>query len=75
MNWVKASASNWNGNCVELSWEKAAASYANGDCVEVAHCDRVHIGDSKHREAGYHTVTREAFSVLLGDIKAGRFDL
>ena len=70
--WRKASASNWNGNCVELAWHKASASTANGQCVEVAHCDQVHVRDSKRPEGGHLTVTREAFGRFLADLKAAR---
>ena len=35
--WVKASASTTNGNCVKVAWRKASASGGNGgNCVEVA---------------------------------------
>lgn len=52
--WRKASASNWNGNCVELAVQPAA----------------VLIRDSKRPEDGHLTVTREAFSRFLADLRA-----
>lgn len=58
--WRKASASNYNGGCVEVAPNLAGV---------------VAIRDSKRPEGGAHVVGRAAFAVFLADAKEGRYDL
>lgn len=58
--WRKASASNYNGGCVEIA--------ANLPGV-------VAIRDSKRPEGGAHVVGRAAFAAFLADAKDGRYNL
>lgn len=57
--WRKASASSYNGGCVEVA--------ANLPGV-------VALRDSKRPEGGAHVVSRAAFAAFLTDLKAGRYD-
>jgi len=58
--WRKASASNYNGGCVEVA----------GNLPGV-----VAIRDSKRPAGGAHVVSRAAFASFLADAKDGRYDL
>ena len=58
--WRKASASNYNGGCVEVA----------GNLPEV-----VAIRDSKRPEGGAHVIGRAAFASFLADAKEGRYNL
>lgn len=57
--WRKASASQNNGNCVEV----ARAGQLAG------------VRDTKNREAGHLTVPAAEFDAFLAGVKAGEFDL
>ena len=58
--WRKASASNYNGGCVEVA--------ANLPGV-------VAIRDSKRPEGGAHVIGRAAFASFQADAKEGRYNL
>ena len=62
-----------------LIWRKASRSASNGGgCVEVGRSHTapvVGIRDTKSRERGQLTVTRETWQRFMAAIKAGRFDL
>ena len=58
--WRKATASNYNGGCVEIA--------ANLPGV-------VAIRDSKRPDGGAHVVSRAAFASFLADAREGRHDL
>ncbi len=58
--WRKASASSYNGGCVEVA--------ANLEGI-------VAVRDSKRPEGGAHVVPRAAFAAFLADLKAGRYDI
>ncbi|MET7994288.1 DUF397 domain-containing protein [Amycolatopsis sp. NPDC005232] len=46
-------------------WRTSSYSTANSNCVEVAVAERVSVRDTKNREAGQLTVSREAWQGAL----------
>lgn len=56
--WVKSSASNPNGECVEMrkhltgDWHKSSASNPSGSCVEARQADGVQVRDTKYAARG-----------------------
>ncbi|WP_349261487.1 DUF397 domain-containing protein [Actinocrinis sp.] len=51
-------------------WRKSSFSTGQNDCVEVAATQAgVLVRDSKNREAGFLTVSRNAWAKLLYEIK------
>lgn len=57
-------------------WKKSARSGGNGNCVEVATNlpEGVAVRDSKNREGGTLTFTREEWSAFVDGAKNGEFD-
>lgn len=53
MKWVKASASAYNGSCVEVAWHKATRSGYSGNCVEVGYTKSSHSESGNCVEAGH----------------------
>ncbi|WP_242901055.1 DUF397 domain-containing protein [Actinomadura terrae] len=77
VSWRKSSRSDSEGgNCVELAaWQKSARSDASGgDCVEVAMGAVIALRDSKDPDGPRLELGRRAFGVLIGEIRAGRYD-
>ena len=58
--WRKATASAYNGGCVEVA--------ANVPGVAA-------VRDSKRPEGGAHVVDRDAFARFLVDVQGGRYDI
>ena len=58
--WRKASASAYNGGCVEVA--------ANLPGVTA-------VRDSKRPEGGAHVIARAAFAKFLVDVQGGRYDI
>jgi hypothetical protein len=58
LNWIKASASDTQGQCVEMA----------GDS------DTVHVRDSKNKQAPALTFTKDEFAAWLDGAKKGEFD-
>jgi hypothetical protein len=58
-------------------WRKASLSSQNGGCVEVAANlpGVIAVRDSQRPAGGAHVVGRAEFSVLLADVKNGRYDI
>lgn len=53
-----------------LIWRKSSYSATQGECIEVADLSTgIGLRDSKQPEAGHLTVTTEAFSRFLRQIK------
>lgn len=56
LHWTKSSYSDSEGGaCVEIALAWFKSSYSDdegGNCVEVAHCDLVHVRDSKAAPSG-----------------------
>ncbi len=53
-----------------VTWRKSSFSTGQNDCVEVATTQAdVLVRDSKNREAGFLTVSRNAWAKLLYEIK------
>lgn len=53
-----------------VTWRKSSFSTGQNDCVEVAATQAgVLVRDSKNREAGFLTVSRNAWAELLDQIK------
>ncbi|WP_326837775.1 DUF397 domain-containing protein [Amycolatopsis rhabdoformis] len=53
-----------------VRWRTSSYSTANSNCVEVAVAERVGVRDTKNREAGQLTVSREAWQGVLGALQA-----
>ncbi|MGW4484842.1 DUF397 domain-containing protein [Amycolatopsis sp. NPDC004368] len=51
-------------------WRTSSYSTANSNCVEVAVAQRVGVRDTKNREAGQLTVSREAWHGVLSMLQA-----
>lgn len=51
-------------------WRTSSYSTANSNCVEVAVAERVGVRDTKNREAGQLTVSREAWQGVLAALQA-----
>jgi hypothetical protein len=77
-SWRKSSHSDSEGgNCVEVgSWQKSTHSDSSGgDCVEVGEMTSgVALRDSKDPEGPKLAFGWGAFSVLVSEIRAGRYD-
>jgi hypothetical protein len=76
--WRKATASNYNGSCVEVSlpqWRKATASGA-ADCVEFAMLPDSMIGlrDSKDPDGPVLAFTRNEWLAFLDGATKGEFN-
>jgi hypothetical protein len=75
--WITASYSGPNGNCVEVKWVKSARSGAAGHCVEVAHdacCgDRFLVRDSKDPDGPVLQFTRPEWAAFVAGAKADEF--
>lgn len=57
-------------------WRKSSRSGGNGQCVETARIVRtVVIRDSKAPYEGFLSLSPAEFGALLGNVKAGRYDL
>lgn len=50
-------------------WRTSSYSTANSNCVEVAVAERVGVRDTKNREAGQLTVSREAWQGVLAAVR------
>ncbi|QRP48282.1 DUF397 domain-containing protein [Amycolatopsis sp. FDAARGOS 1241] len=50
-------------------WRTSSYSAANSNCVEVAVAQQVSVRDTKNREAGQLTVSREAWQGVLGTLQ------
>ncbi|EGG45470.1 DUF397 domain-containing protein [Streptomyces griseoaurantiacus] len=76
LHWIKSSYSDSEGGaCVEvaLSWIKSSYSDdEGGNCVEVAHCDLVHVRDSKAAPTGPEIrVAAPAWSAFVAAVRPG----
>jgi hypothetical protein len=76
-DWQKASASTYNGNCVEVRWRKAKKSFSNGNCVEVAPAGDggVQVRDSKNPGGAILTFTPAEWDAFLDGAAKGEFNL
>jgi hypothetical protein len=61
----------------DLRWRKSSYSGNGGNCVEVGTGlpGKVAVRDSKNPEGPKLTVSSDAWSVFVGGIKLGQFDL
>lgn len=50
-------------------WRKSSYSQANSECVEVAVSEEIGVRDTKNREAGQLTVSREAWQGVLAAVR------
>ncbi|WP_188127300.1 DUF397 domain-containing protein [Actinoplanes lobatus] len=60
------------------TWHKSSRSGSNGgDCVEVADNlpDVVAVRDTKNRDGGTLTFSREGWAAFVAGVKDGEFDL
>lgn len=57
-------------------WRKSSRSAQQGNCVEVAPSASGgrRVRDSKQPDAGFHQVSRSAWTAFLKSVKDGRFD-
>ncbi|MEV4600674.1 DUF397 domain-containing protein [Amycolatopsis sp. NPDC049253] len=51
-------------------WRTSSYSQQNSDCVEVAVSEEIGVRDTKNREAGQLTVSREAWQGVLAALQA-----
>ncbi|MEU4670808.1 DUF397 domain-containing protein [Amycolatopsis sp. NPDC023774] len=51
-------------------WRTSSYSQQNSDCVEVAVSEEIGVRDTKNREAGQLTVSREAWQGVLTALQA-----
>ncbi|PRW61742.1 DUF397 domain-containing protein [Actinopolyspora mortivallis] len=57
------------------TWRKSSRSSASGNCVEVGFtADLTGVRDTKNRQAGYFTATRQQWTAFLDAVKTGRFE-
>ncbi|MGK5532921.1 DUF397 domain-containing protein [Streptomyces sp. URMC 129] len=74
LRWVKSSYSDASGGaCVEVAWGKSSHSDASGgDCVEVGRCcGSVHVRDSKNKNGGQLTLSREQWAAFTAFATVG----
>jgi hypothetical protein len=74
MNWHRASKCQ-NTECVEVGWDKSSHS-GGGNCVEAGPCacgGDMLVRDTKDREGGTLTFSREAWAEFTAAIKAGEY--
>lgn len=63
-------------NTTPTGWRKSLRSTQVENCVEVGRIDSgAAVRDTKDREQGYFTATREQWAMFISDVKSGRFDL
>jgi hypothetical protein len=76
ITWIKASASNSQGNCAEMApWVKASASSDTGSCVEQQQTRLgVKVRDSKDPDGPQLHFTTAEFAAWLDGAKKGEFD-
>ncbi|MEV6897681.1 DUF397 domain-containing protein [Amycolatopsis sp. NPDC051372] len=51
-------------------WRKSSYSMDNSNCVEIAVSEEIGVRDTKNREAGQLTVSREAWQGVLRALQA-----
>ena len=57
-------------------WRKSSYSNAGNACVEVSQAGAGYaVRDSKNPGAGYLTFGADAWTALVSDVKAGKYDL
>ncbi|MGP4016343.1 DUF397 domain-containing protein [Saccharopolyspora sp. 5N708] len=58
-----------------VGWRKSSWSAQETDCVEVGRAgDGAAVRDSKHRAAGYFTVSDVQWRSFIAGVRTGRFD-
>ncbi|WXK02685.1 DUF397 domain-containing protein [Saccharopolyspora sp. ID03-671] len=63
-------------NTTPTGWRKSLRSTQVENCVEVGRIgDDAAVRDTKNRDQGYFTTTREQWTAFISDVKSGRFDL
>ncbi|MFI6452154.1 DUF397 domain-containing protein [Streptosporangium amethystogenes] len=65
-----------NGNSSHIAWRKSSYSTDGGNCVEVARADnRYLVRDSKDPDGAMLSFSPGDWTVFLGRVKTGDFDM